>query len=83
MLLGSNEYAEGGEGKKSELVNMYYLPATCAKSSNYFSVNPCVIPGNWYYVYCTDKETETQRGGAIFQGSLQIISSKAVILAWW
>lgn len=46
MLLGSNEYAEGGEGKKSELVNMYYLPATCAKSSNYFSVNPCVIPGN-------------------------------------
>lgn len=32
------------KAKKSELVNMCYLPATCAKSSNYFSVNPLRNP---------------------------------------
>ena len=46
MPLGNNEHAEGGEGKKSELVKVCYLSAACAKSFNYFSLNPCIIPGN-------------------------------------
>ena len=36
MPLGNNEHAEGGEGKKSELVKVCYLSAACVKALTTF-----------------------------------------------